>query len=156
MIIDITYFFDEFNIAQKSTATVIDKIGRYIVNYEREYIEKAIGKDFAALFNGSSDPIFGDLEDMLKAKPSPIAAYVFFHYQRDNVVLQGSAGDSIGKVENGNRISEGYRMVTAWNIMVDETREVRQYIIDNKTIFPTFDVYQCDFFLNKKLSNFGI
>lgn len=152
--IDETYFFNEFEIGNKAIMT--PKILEYIANYEPEYIEKALGKDFAALYNGSTDPRFDTLDDMFKAKPSPIAGYVFWHYQRDTAIISAGAGDTKGKVENGTRTPELYRMVTAWNIMAEKTREIRKYLKDNRAIFPEFQFYETCYDLIKKQNVFGI
>lgn len=156
-LITISQFFNEFNIGQKGQSTVAEKLQYYIDTYEPEYIEKAIGEDFAALFNASPlEPRFDDLEAMFKADPSPIVGYVFYHYQRDSMTQSGGAGDTRSAVENGKRTPEIYRMTVAWNIMVDKTRKIRAYLKKNATIFPEYNLYDTDLDLTCKINVMGL
>lgn len=156
-LIDQTYFFNEFSIAQKSHAPVAENLQYYIDTYEPEYIEKALGEDFAALFNATPlDPRFDDLQDMLTKKPSPIAGYVFFKYQQDLGIMATGAGDARSKNENSDRAPEVYRMVRAWNLMAKLTRKVRKYLCENKAIFPEFKIDETDCFLTDRINEFGL
>lgn len=156
-LIDITYFFGEFNISQKSHAPVSEGINDYIDTYEPEYIEKALGEDFAALFNANpSDPRFDDLQAMLIKTPSPIAGYVFFHYQRDHAIISTGAGDARAKSENSERSPEVYRMTKAWNTMARKTRKIQRYLLDNATIFPEFKLCETDRFLIEPINDCGL
>ncbi len=150
------FFFDEFNIAQKSEQSVEARINSFIAKYEPEYIEGALGKSFAALFNGSSEDRFTTLADMFKANPSPIAGYVFWHYQRTDAIFATGSGDSRGKAENATRSPESYRMRIAWNIMVERTREIHCYLRQNKDVYPEFDQYKIDRDLIIKQNDFGL
>lgn len=155
-LIDVTYFFGEFNIGQKSHQEVKDNIQRYIDTYEAEYLEKALGEDFAALYNGSTDPRFDDLTDMLKKKPSPIAGYVFFNYQNDMFIQAGGMGDVRTDSENSERSPETYRMTKAWNIMVKYTKRIQRYLRENKSLFPEFSIYKTDCYLVQQVNSFGL
>ena len=156
-LIDITYFFGEFNIAGKAHQEVASNITRYIDTYEPEYLEAALGEDFAALFNAQPlDPRFNDLQAMLEKKPSPVAGCVFFHYQRDNGIIATGAGDARSKSENSERSPEVYRMTKAWNIMAKKTRKIQRYLMDNAVTFPEFDICKTDRFLVEPINSFGL
>jgi len=156
-LIDVTYFFNEFDIAQKQSPAVAERLQYYIDTYEVEYLEKALGEDFAALFNASvADPKYDDLQEMLKSKPSPIAAYVFYMYQRDEAIVSTGEGDARSKSENAARISETYRMTKAWNIMVRLTRRIHAYLNKNSDIFPEFGLAYTDYYLSRNQNDFGL
>lgn len=156
-LIDQTYFFNEFSIAQKSHAPVASKLEEYIDTYEPEYLERAMGDDFANVFmDDNSDSRFDDLNTMLKKKPSPIAGYVFFHYQQDLSIMATGAGDARSKNENSDRSPETYRMVKAWNLMAKLTRKVRKYLCENEDLFPEYKEWEADCFLTNKINEHGL
>lgn len=156
-LIDIQYFFNDFNIAQKSEPSVASKIQEYIDMYELEYIEGALGEDFAALFNASTGVTrFTPLEALLKKEPSPIAGYVFYHYLRSEAIVATGSGDAKMKAENATRSPESYRMRIAWNIMVDKTRAIHKYLAKNSSVFPEFDLYETNCELVSKVNDFGL
>lgn len=140
-IINETYFFGAFNIGQKSSPAVKQNIIEAIDTYEPQYLDEALGEDFAALFNAEiEDERFEVLENMFKEGQSPIAGYVFFHYQRENSLQATGSGDVIPKAENAKVSINGYRMRVAWNIMVRNTRKIQKFLIDNCDTYPEFDI----------------
>lgn len=156
-LIDITHFFGDFNIGQKSEASVKNKIDQYITAYESEYLDKALGEDFAHLVNSStSDPRFDPLEDLLKQKPSPIAGYVFCKYQRSESVVASGSGDIKVKSENASRSPESYRIRVAWNIMVDRTKTIQKYLMENSSTYPEFKYCDVSQSVLTKINDFGI
>lgn len=156
-LIDHTYFFGDFNIGQKSSDPVKNKIGQYISAYESEYLDKALGADFAHLVNVStSDPRFDTLEEMLTEKPSPIAGYVFCKYQKSEVSVASGSGDITVRPENSTRSPESYRMRVAWNLMVNLTRKIHKYLLDNAETFPEFRYCDINRSVVTKTNDFGI
>lgn len=156
-LISLDNFFNDFNVAQKSESSVTSKLQEYIDMYEPEYIEGALGEDFAVLFNASSTPSrFDPLEEMLKKEPSPIAGYVFYHYLRSEAIVATGSGDARLKSENASRSPESFRLRIAWNIMVERTIKIQNYLIKNKVTFPEFNLCYTNFELRKKVNDFGL
>jgi|GEM_PF-4537575 len=158
-LIDISYFFNELKIAQKSQGEVSSLLNSYIGTYEPEYLGKILGNDFYELFKtgiSNSEQRFVTLKDMLLVKPSPIAAYVFFYYQRDNAIISTGAGDATTKTENAIRVPERSRQVRAWNIMAKGSSKMIRYLIDNKEAYPEFDIEKSCRDIRCKLNVFGI
>lgn len=150
-------FFDDFNIAQKREDSVAAKIASYIDMYEQEYIEGALGEDFAALFNANlADARFAELQDILTRRPSPIAGYVFCMYLQSESVVATGSGDAKGKAENATRSPESLRLIIAWNIMVDKTRKFQCWLEKNQATYPEFDRFKTNVDLISKVNHFGI
>ena len=156
-LIDKSYFFNDYNIAQKDAAPVASKIQQYIDLYEAEYIEGALGEDFAALFNaGPAEPRWTALSDELKKKPSPIAGYVFWHYLRSEAIVGTGSGDAKMKSENATRAPESYRMRIGWNKMVEQTRKLHAFLKKNAATYPEFVLCQTNPDLISKQNDFGL
>lgn len=157
--IDATYFIGGlFKVGQTSFQPVKDELDDYIDEYEIEYLQLSLGVDFANLLisNYNSQTRFTPIVNMLKADRSPAAAYVFYHYQRDLIGQATGVGDARSNTENAERTPEVYRMVKAWNEMVKKTFKIYFHITNNASLFPEFNISECDSTLYHKINAFGI
>lgn len=155
-LIDYTHFFGDFNVGQLSAPDQRENLQQYIDMYESEYIEKCLGEDFSALFNAEiAETRFDNLQQMLLKRPSPITAYVFWHFQRSRAIVATGSGDARLATENATRSPEAYRMRIAWNKMVDRTRVIQCFLNDNAT-YPEFNICETDPCLREKQNDFGI
>lgn len=160
-LIDQSYFFNELNIGQKNSADVSERLDNYIDTYEPAYLNKLLGQSFAALFTASiespsPEQRFVDIKNMLIGKPSAIAAYVFFWYQRDCAIFATGSGDSRSESENAKPVPERIRQVRAWNIMAERSRKVICHIIENSSIYSEFDRNKIEREVLHDLNIFGI
>lgn len=116
-------------------------VGRYIEEYEREYLEHVLGYELTEEFlryiqdNDGSDEAFDGLLSMLQEfkgveNRSPIANFVFFHFIR-NASRNATA---LGVTENStdNRlVSSDSLAIRAWNDMAKMNKYVLWYLRKN-------------------------
>ena len=156
-IINKSYFFGDLNIGQLNQLYVQDALEDAINVYEAEYLKKAFGKTFYDfIINNQSNPAYSDLMDLLKKERSPIACYVFYHYQRQIAYQASGVGDVRPKVENATRTNETYRMVIAWNIMVERSLEIYLLITRDSKYKSHVDRLEIDRDIYRKINYFDI
>lgn len=121
----------------------------YIDMYEQEYLDVFFGSDNAAIiYNDKDNPKYKYIVDILESQYSPIACYVFYMHQTDNVMISAQKGDARPTTENGSMASNTYRMRIAWNEMVDKNHKMYMYIRKHKSDFSDFSKHRikCSFF----------
>lgn len=77
--------------------------------------------------------------EQIYATPSPVAAYVYFHFWR-NRYTETTSMNEVRMVSENAIIQDGVnKTVHAWNDMVKRSREVWDYLHANSDNYPTFD-----------------
>jgi len=156
-IIDSSYFFYEFKIASLETTPVAERIQYYINVYEPEYMEKLLGKSLYAAYKATpADARFTPLLAKLTAKPSPIAAYVFFEYQNGQSLQATAGADAKIKVENASVSINTYRRSDAWNLMVKLGWGIIQWLKNDAVNLDEFKACEVDCEILTKTNPFGL
>lgn len=145
-ILDLTYFHDEIQIAQRSQIDVQDSIKYFIDKYEPEILIRLLGKqlyqDFVVgLGQSTVAQKWLTLKDWLfnsTLKTSPVANYIYTKYQ------DFTETKSVG-LGNGQSLSENVKVVTpvrnitrAWNEMCNQFQEVHEHIRENIDDYPDY------------------
>jgi len=151
-LIDKDYLVGEINIAQTQSVAVQQTIALFITKRETEYLKKALGYAFYKLFIAAITDTSGKWYDLRTGaeyedadgitrqwtgfqnagKQSPIANYVYYWMQRDNVTFTTSTGEKEGKGENADNASSAGKMRRAWNEMVDQTCVLYDFLLNKK------------------------
>lgn len=158
MIIDQTYFILELNVAQTSNFVVSDKLDLFIGRYERFFLSEFFGVELKNLiieFVGGTNveeriERLVDGYDLVKdgktyewqglrntEKISPIANYVFARFAEDERSSQTGIGERKSKGENSNQYSADWRVMNAWNNMVDLLEPLKMILEDGD--YPEYD-----------------
>ena len=151
MIIDQTYFVLELNIAQLSNLAVEENLDLFIARYERKFLNEVLGVELRTLVNefvegtntderierlvdGYSFTDHGQTVEWLgfrnEEKISPIANYIFFHFAENDRTGQTGIGERKSKGENSESASVDWRIVNAWNEMIELVRPLN-LILEN-------------------------
>jgi hypothetical protein len=161
-LIDQSYFVAELNIPSTSNAGVLERINFFIAKYEKDYLMKVLGvgcyNDFMTGLNATTviEPWlslkngkdFNNLQGRLEHyfgltnldKKSPIANYVYYHYQRDAYTQTSSVGEVQSKAENATVVTPAYKMEAAWNDMVKQTNVLIEFLYVNNKDYPKFNL----------------
>ena len=148
-----TDFKGEYNVSKNC----YDQIDFYIEKYERKYLLKLLGAELYALFIADltvTDPqvpqtqrfldIFNEFsidennycliesEGMRKM----LIQLIYFHYVRENQVVNSATGTVSSSVELGLNASFKGNIVQAFNEGVDNSHAIQWFICDNPTIYP--------------------
>lgn len=138
MIIDSTYFIGEINIAQLGQPHVVENLQIFIDKYEKKYLQKVLGKELTDLFLAGlkENPVierWTNLLDKLQSddKISPIANFIYYHYCLSEHTFRGGYGDQLPKAENSEVITPNYKIVKAWNEMIELTNDLVKWVKDS-------------------------
>lgn len=154
-LIDISDFQGLINIGSKGSSSVQDKLQFAIELYENEYLTKALGENFFAMYNANFDePVFEELTEILIKPYSPIACYIRYMYAYEGVTQAAGVGNIKADVENGFVATETFVMRQIWNKMVDRTREVHSFLQKNCNNYPDFVIYDTCKTLRHKINDF--
>jgi hypothetical protein len=157
LIIDSTYFINKLALPQLSNAEGLIAVNNFILQYESEFLECALGFDlwqaFVAgvedsspeerwlwLLEGQNYTINGrngtwrGFEN--HSKLSPIANYVFYQFMDNKAVDFVLTGNVISSTENNRTVNGVDRMIDTWNRMVDLNTDLIQYLRANKSLYP--------------------
>lgn len=74
---------------------------------------------------------------------SPIANYVYWYWVKDGFSQTMSTGESQAKAENATSISPAFKMVRAWNEMIDWIEELYDFLRINSTTYNNWSVEHC-------------
>lgn len=171
MAIDTTYFVGEIHIAQLSQPAVRDTLALFIGKYSTQYLEIALGYEFAKLYAAgiAADTVedrwtelkggaeYNNRKGYLKKwtgfensdKKSPIANYIFFWSTKDNATFAAGMGEMEGKSDNAKVAGYAVKQSRAWNEMVEQTWLLYDFLLNKKDgagvlIYPEFDIKQVD------------
>ena len=147
-----TDFKGEYNISKNC----YDQIDSYIEKYEKKYLLKLLGAELYDLFIADltvTEPqvpqttrfldIFNSFakdesnciiesEGMRKM----LTQLIYFHYVRENQVINTSGGTVSNSVELGLNASFKGNIVQAFNEGVDNSHSIQWFICDNPTDYP--------------------
>ncbi len=181
MIVDNSYFIGEILIAGLATTPIQNSVNLFIGKHEPVYLQKVLGYAFNKLFSEglAADPVdarWTDLRDGAEytdcngflnewtgfkndEKQSPIANYIYYWYERDNVTFTATVGEQEGKTDNAKSVSGGPKMTKAWNEAVNQTKVLHDYLLNAKDdtgmlIYPEFAIEQTKCF--KRISYYGL
>jgi hypothetical protein len=157
-LIDYTVFVGDINISQRSEAEVAANINAYITKHEPIFLECLLGyelyKDFLA--NVVSSPEYQALRDGgqeftttrgYKTKSvsikKPLAQYIYFQYMKDQFSFTSGSGEKAIEVAGTVNSNAAWKMVRAWNQMVEWNLNICDYLEVKKDEF-TFFAYTPD------------
>lgn len=157
--IDASYFFGPLLIAQKSdNAAGIQwfinelepKLLRDIMGYElykaytagiiaatQKYKDIQDGKEYTdragipTKWNGLAF-LYGS------SKKSLIANYVYWRWMAKEASISTGTGEKVANAQNASEASPVFKMVRAWNEMVDMIYELAEFLLSNQTDYPEF------------------
>ena len=173
MIIDISYFERGFlvitGISATGTGVAVqvarskkDNINYFIAEYEPKYLRLLLGEKLANTFMDEitkdvHDSKWDDLKNKLISsvtigttvyKSSPIADYIYFYYQRNEITDTTTTGEydapQLQTIRN--------KQINAWNDMVEKSLTFFDWMEDNLTVYPEFSYDGCFDYIN----SFGI
>jgi len=174
-IISITFFEGgELNIAGTETTPVQERVAKLISKYEPLFLQKALGYPLWKLLkdNGYPTPPAGRFKDLIDGNveyvdrngntqnwiglkdtyQSPIAAYVWYYYQRHIATNTTVTGESKGKTENAGNVDVMTKQMRAWNEMSRIVScELWEYLLyakngSNERIYPEFKLSDAKYF----------
>jgi len=110
-LIDFTYFKNEIYIGQLSSEDVKERLSFFIEKYQSKFINHVLGA-----YDLNTDTLgIKTNSEFLNA----LAAFVYYHYIRDNYIDTVGIGTAVSTVENGQIVKPTTKMFFAWNEMVD-------------------------------------
>jgi len=162
-LIDISFFFGNLHIAQKSDAAVSSSLNWFIDEYEPRLLTDLLGYELYEAYKtgiaaGSPDAKWTDLRDGkaytnragitvkyqgLKwsiggSKKSPIANYVYWYWMENQVSDSTGTGEKVTDAQASAGVSPATKMIRAWNQMADWNRELLEFLLSNETDYPEF------------------
>lgn len=87
---------------------------------------------------------------------SPIANYIYWHYQKDVTTQTVGLGQAQSKAENAAMVSPATKMVRAWNEMSEWVDEFYKFIQTNYADYPEWDFDNSSIWKFKRTNEFGI
>lgn len=160
MILDNSYFKGEIFIPNLVGSSLVNQarsteLEYFAEIYESEYLELMFGETFAAAIIAAPE-IYSALMDYLLAqtKGSPLANYVYYHFRANELTLTTGAGESTLNTENATNKSATYKLVKAWNSMVDMSQKAFDYVSENSDDYADYDSGVS--FPFEKINTFGI
>lgn len=166
--IDATYFFGPINIAQKQQ--VGDNLTWFINEYEEKLLTDLLGfKTYDAYKAGIAEETpaqkWKDIRDGKQytdrsgrerkwrglrytisgsTKKSMIANYVYWHWMENEATTTTGSGEKVSEALNSREASPVYKMVSAWNDMVDDVWELIEMLLSHEDDYPDFpDHFPC-------------
>jgi hypothetical protein len=166
-LIDHTFFIGEINIPGTTEDTIAERIAFFIQSYEEKLLRDILGYPLWKAFNAgiaqaSPDQKWIDIRDgkeytgldsylhkwdglvIKKAsttlKKSLIANYVYWMWQKDNVSQTVTIGEVSTKAENSTVITPKFKMIAAWNQMVDWICELHCFLNANLATYPEWEL----------------
>ena len=180
-IVDISYFFGDLTIAQKSDAAVSSSLTWFIDEMEPKLLTDLMGYELKKLYDAGitgSIPKYIDIRDGKEytnrsgiltkwrglkfldgtAKKSLIANYIYWHWlQNENTITTGTS-EKIANSPAAINVSSSQKMVRAWNQMVDWINELAEFLLTYPVDYPEFQNHygRIPRSLYKKQNVFGI
>lgn len=172
-----TFEGGELNISGTEDANVRTKITTFITKYEDEYLLKALGyplykllkadaypnpvaSRFINLMNGAeyedSNGFTRKFPGLKVAIGNPLANYVWYWFNRDNVSYNTIMGEKKAATENSANASQMLKQSRAWNEMVDFTIQLWKYLDANDDVYTEFDICQTDYNLFRHINSLNL
>jgi hypothetical protein len=156
MIITPEIFEGEINIGQVEQEARKAQVQWFINKYEPLFLAKLLGKELAdellsAYALNPHDEKWDVLADRVRML---IAYYVYFFFQKNDATLSAGAGEAKTEVENGARVNNEYKILNAWNEMVEMTLKFREWMDQARHLYPAYKPCISDLFCFK--NTFGL
>lgn len=150
MILTHSYFVGELLIAGIAGLSSAHLAGQaeldwFIAVYEKNYLKLLLGDEFGLAFIADREeetPVYDTLKDLIyQTEPeiSPVAGYVYYHFMKNANTQTGQLNQVRTVSENATVYNNFDKMVNAWNMMVDLSREIWDYLTENSETYPLFD-----------------
>ena len=160
-LIDISFFFGNLSIAQKSDSAVSSSVLWFIEELEPKLLTDLLGYEFKKLYDAgitADTQKYKDIRDGKEyqnrsgiltkwrglkftdgsAKKSLIANYVYWHYLENEATITTGTGEKIADNQNAINATAAQKMVRAWNEMVDWNKELIEFLLTKQTDYPEF------------------
>lgn len=152
-LIDATFFIGELNIAQTDQIAVMENLDVFIAKYEKKFLNLLLGETLYAEFVAGLevDPIaqkWTDLKNKLVNdgdKTSPIANYIYYHYSENNATKTTGVSEVVAVAENASYTTPIHKMMRAWNEMVLEVIDIKDWLMENTATYPNLVVFTCKY-----------
>lgn len=156
ILIDKTYFQGELSLPnipvsssdQMSTgvALALQTVGEkdlniFVNKYVIDYLIRLFGRELTERFlteidTTTPDEIWSNLKKQLLIeigpyKASPLANYVYYWLMRDARTKTTQAGEADPDFDNAENVNNNYKLVKAWNDMVNMTRDINDWFCKN-------------------------
>ncbi len=156
ILIDNTYFIGELSLpnipvspsgtASSGVELALQTVGEnnidiFIDKYVIDYLTRLFGRELTVIFlkeisEPSPDEIWTNLRDQLLIvtvpyKASPLANYVYYWLMRDARTKTTQAGEADPTFDNAINANNNYKMVKAWNDMVDMTFDIDKWFCNH-------------------------
>lgn len=146
-LIDKNYFWGGLYIPDLSEARDAAELDRYIAKYQKEYIKRMFGVEYANL-DELPDELVAELMDETMLV-SPIANFVYFYYQRDKATVSTASGEKQVSIQSTASVSPNEKLVRAWNEMVEMSAEIHRKLYAGEITLAGVD-YLEDIYANIK------
>jgi hypothetical protein len=163
-IIDETYFRAELQIAQLGQLAVREHLQMFIDQREPECLQTLLGPALHEAFRQRTTPLDKRWEDLVKGcafmigsrwyqwnglqglfKRSPVAAYIYYWYQRDFQTVTTGIGEVKPKGGNSSPADANSKMINAWNLFAEACSTIRLFLtyhrdINGELAYPEYRV----------------
>lgn len=160
MILDNSYFKAEIFIPNLVGSSPVNQarsteLEYFAEMYEKDYLELMFGETMAAAIIAAPESYSALMVYLLtQTKGSPLANYVYYHFRANELTLTTGAGESTLNTENATNKSATYKLVKAWNNMVDMSQKAFDYVAENSGDYADYDSEVS--FPFEKINTFGI
>ena len=159
--IDTSYFFGNLLIAQKSDSSVSSSLVWFIDQHEPRLLTDLLGYE---LYKNYLAGIAGNVQKYLyirdgteftnragiltkwrgvkyldgTAKKSLIANYIFCRWMENETSFTTGTGEKVANNQNAINVSNGHKIIMAWNEMADMIAELCEFLLSKQTDYPEF------------------
>lgn len=162
--IDSTYFFGSVLIPQKSESSVVSNLNWFIDQHEERLLTDLLGYELYKAYKAgilASTQKYIDIRDGKEytnrsgiltkwkglkftdgtAKKSLIANYVYWHWMENEASITTGTGEKVSKAQNAWDATPVYKMVKAWNEMVEWNWELIEFLLTKESDYPEFTLH---------------
>lgn len=160
MILDNSYFKGEIFIPNLQGSSPVNQarsteLEYFAEMYEKDYLELMFGETMAAAIIAAPESFVSLMVYLLsQTKGSPLANYVYYHFRVNELSQTTGAGEAVMNTENATLKNATYKLVKAWNSMVDMSQKAFDYVADNSGDYADYDSGVS--FPFEKINSFGI
>lgn len=157
LFIDSTNFKPPLNIPESGNTEGLAELNTYIDRFELECLKKVLGFDLAkAVIDAPNDSRWDALKQGadftyknrnghwvgFETDDSPLINYVWYMYIKHNAMNAALIGTVVSQTDNNRTVTPRYKMIDAWNSMVDLHLDLYRYLKANKTLYPEWKQWQ--------------
>lgn len=152
-LIDSTYFHGSLVIPNSGLSgfagsAISERLNGFISVYEKHLLTALLGETlYFDLMEGldadEPDDRWIDLKEQLvdeEARTSPIAAWVYYNFQRTMATISTGVGEMIPGVENGSHGDMNMKLAAAWNECRDGVVKVIGFLVDNYDVYEDWEL----------------